>query len=151
MPRQRLFTNIPLDRGEGLLATKLEDILRRTLTELRREVPYILDFPGNPLGPAGAMLGVLGKATKVRGAFTPLFQTTEDALEFGLGARGRPTLIKMLKELAGESAERIKGIKDLELKMEEATRGQFFREAVEAAEGKVDPMYLRGIKPLRME
>jgi len=66
----------------------------------------------------------------------PEFKTTEQAKEFGKNATSEQ--IKELKRLYKESLDKGKKIKllDFDAKMKEATRGQFFREAFEAAEAE---------------
>ncbi|MCK4788126.1 MAG: ParB N-terminal domain-containing protein [Desulfobacteraceae bacterium] len=66
------------------------------------------------------------------------FKNTEDALAFG--KKALPEEIGMLKALRKKSIEKsdkLQAAGDLDGAMEEATKGQFFREAIEVAEGKV--------------
>lgn len=79
-----------------------------------------------------------GKELKEPTIRIPEFKNTEEALAFGKTAT--PEQIETLKAKRKESlskSDALKEKKDLQGAMDEAVRGQFFREAIEMSEGKI--------------
>lgn len=79
----------------------------------------------------------------------PEFKKTQEALAFGEANKNNPQVIKELDRLDKESTAKLKKIinktnktmKDLQDTADESTRGQLYREALEAARGVVKPGY----------
>lgn len=77
----------------------------------------------------------------------PRLKSTEEALAFG--KRATPEQVSRLRELRAESLEKHKilhGTKDFQAAIDEATRGQFFREALEEAGRVKAPLRSRPIE-----
>lgn len=92
---------------------------------------FALLATGSPRGGGAAGMGtkVLRKAKKV-----PKLRSTEEALAFGKKADA--SQVARLKELRLESLKKHRKLhkaKDFQAAIDEATRGQFFREALEEA------------------
>lgn len=86
------------------------------------------------------------------GVIIPAFKNTEEALAFGQAHKDKPEVLGELARLREESKAKSSALiqsgkdEDLQAGMDEAVRGQFFREAMESAEGKIKPIVPRETK-----
>ena len=71
----------------------------------------------------------------------PEFKETGEAIRFGQKADKEQ--VGQLYKAYKASIEKQRGIKDPQLRMDEATKGQYYREAIEAAQKKIKPRKLK--------
>jgi len=122
---------VPIKNGFG--------IIRKTAVEkeiVEPEVVPEVEKPEVEVSPAKEEVPV--EPVKPEVIKIPELKNTEEALAFGKTAT--PEQIKALKAKRDESlskADALKDKDDLQGAMDEAVRGQLFREAIESAEGKV--------------
>lgn len=82
----------------------------------------------------------LSKMEQMKQLTVPVFKSTEDAIEYGRSVIKNPIARKQLETLHKLSLEKSGALKKagvgFDIRMEEAIKGQFFREALEEATGK---------------
>lgn len=101
------------------------------------------------LGPIGGIEGVRQWLSKTWGTARkglPKFRSTEDAMVFGADYAGDQRMADLLREAAGEVKEVLrKTPKGTQEYANKAFESQFYREALETVEGKIEPKWLEQI------
>jgi len=140
---------IPIDTSKPLGKTKEKYVAYydgKRLREFPKEVyDYVQEIVEKPKEPRGmttdeAIAKEKNRAIEAEAKLIPEFKNTEEALAFGKTAT--PEQIKALKIKRDESSVKINALKsrgDIQGAMDEAVRGQFFREAIESAKLKAEP------------
>lgn len=108
--------------------------------------------PAKTTGPEGSPEGSGAASKAPANVVVPTFKNTEEALKFGEANKNNASVQAELGRLYDESRKKSTALiasdkdEDLQAGMDEAVRGQFFREAKESAEGKIKPIVPRETK-----
>lgn len=159
---QRLARDAQLARTQDNTIKEVtsSDVLTKSLTSSVTQ--KVITAQEKPIGPEASAKGAgpakaAPASTKAENAIIPTFKNTEEALAFGKGNAKNQAVQDELARLYAESKEKsgalIKSEKDADLQagMDEAVRGQFFREALESAQGKIKPIVSRETKSQDIE
>lgn len=136
------------DLHEKILAP-LQSKIEQTITTPQKPLQ---NTPEVPLNASTENVAPIGEATPVQEnlapvkAIIPPFRSTEEAIRFGQENKHKPEVLAELKRLREEStakhAEMFKkpdlSDDDLQEGMNEAVRGQFYREALESSQGTIN-------------
>ena len=139
--RQRV-EDIPRRAEEAKRALSWEEVLRTTPVNIESASPYD-GMPAVARESAPAEKPIQAAPEQVAPTVAPPakptieFKTNEEAVEFGTKATPEQVseMRRLYEESKAKSSELIKG-DDLDAAMKEGTRGQFYRESIEASEGR---------------
>ena len=140
-PYKKVLADVQIRAGIGAVKKMHRESIKKALSE-GKPVPkeVLAEYP--------ELKPIEKPSRKVEAKLIPEFKNTEEALAFGKTAT--PEQIKALKVKRDESSVKINALKsrgDIQGAMDEAVRGQFFREAIESAKLKAEPKAKTEVKP----